>query len=219
MNIVVICSSQTHPIYSSLESWVSKQRAQHSVSLVNKVKELTQPAELLFLISCSELVTKATRSLFKKALVIHASDLPEGRGWSPHIWQVIRGADRFAVTMFEAEDAVDSGAIWAQRWVTLEGHELFDEINAKLFAAELELMDEAVAKFDTIAPRAQDTRAPTYFPKRTPEDSRLDPNASLASQFEQLRVADPVRFPAFFEYRGKRYYVQLSKTPFTASGQ
>jgi methionyl-tRNA formyltransferase len=97
------------------------------------------------LISCNEIVPASVRGRYRKTLVIHASDLPRGRGWSPYVWQVLEGKNRIPVTLLEAEDAVDSGAIWAQRDLSLEGHELFDEIAARLFELELELMEDGQA--------------------------------------------------------------------------
>ena len=49
----------------------------------------------------------------------------------------------------------------------------------------------------------------TYMTKRIPADSQLDPCKSIAEQFDLLRVADSQRFPAFFDYRGKRYLVKI----------
>jgi methionyl-tRNA formyltransferase len=144
-------------------------------------------------------------------LVIHASDPPEGRGWSPHIWQILEGRNRIAVSLIEAQDQVDTGAIWAQRDLVLEGHELNDEINDRLFTIELDLMNHALEMVGSRAPAPQDGRVPTYYRRRTPEDSRLDPSRSIAEQFDLLRVADPQRFPAFFDLRGHRYLVRIEK--------
>jgi len=135
----------------------------------------------------------------------------EGRGWSPHVWQILEGKNQIKVTLLEAEDVVDSGKIWAQRDMVLEGHELFDEINCKLFMTELELMEFAVTNFEMVTPRVQDGRPASHYPKRNPEDSRLDTDKTLAEQFDLLRVSDNERFPAFFDFRGHRYYVQLRK--------
>jgi methionyl-tRNA formyltransferase len=33
----------------------------------------------------------------------------------------------------------------------------------------------------------------------------------LAEQFDLLRVVDSERFPAFFEYRGRRYKLKIEK--------
>ena len=67
--------------------------------------------DILFLISCNEPISKDVRALFRATLVIHASDLPLGRGWSPHIWQVLEKKRFIKVTLLEAADLVDSGSI------------------------------------------------------------------------------------------------------------
>ncbi|AJA62016.1 MULTISPECIES: formyltransferase family protein [Bradyrhizobium] len=214
MKISIVCSSASHPVYAHLEQWARLARASHDVELVQKKAELTG-GDILFLISCHEIISAQDRARYGASLVIHASDLPLGRGWSPHIWQILEGKHDIVVSLLEAEDQVDTGAIWAQRHMVLEGHELYDEINAKLFAIEMELMSEAVAVEGRRARMRQDGRAPTYYRRRGPEDSRLDPNRSIAEQFELLRVVDPQRFPAFFDFRGHRYVVRIEKVEAT----
>ena len=54
---------------------------------------------------------------------------------------------------------------------------------------------------------------PTYYPKRKPEDSRLDFYKPLSDQFNLLRVCDNERYPAFFEWKGSRYMIRISKFP------
>lgn len=210
MKISILCSSDEHPIYPWLTAWTVRHADGHAVELVNR-KHALSGGDLLLLISCNEVIDTIVRNRYRTTLLIHSSDLPEGRGWSPHIWQILEGRSCIKVTLLEAVDAVDSGAIWAQRDLVLEGHELFEEINRKLFAVELDLMDFAVANFGHVVPRPQDSGVSTYYMKRTREDSRLDPHKTLAEQFDLLRVADSGRFPAFFDFRGHRYYVQLNK--------
>jgi methionyl-tRNA formyltransferase len=182
----------------------------HEVELVHGKDELSG-GDILLLISCHEIILSQDRQRYHASLVIHASDLPEGRGWSPHIWQILEGKRDIVVSLIEAQDQVDTGAVWAQRHLMLEGHELSDEINEKLFAIELELMDEALEKVGRAKPVPQDDRRPSYYRRRTPDDSRLDPHQPIADQFDLLRVADPVRFPAFFDLRGHRYVVRIEK--------
>lgn len=210
MKISVLCSHQNHPVYPQLVKWVERQSTNHTVELVDSKSRLSG-GSLLFLISCHEIVGADVRARYESTLVIHASDLPKGRGWSPHIWQVLGGESRITVSLLEAADAVDSGAIWAKRVFDLEGHELWDEINAKLFAIELELMDFAVDNFGRVNPELQTEESLDYFPKRTPQDSQLDPDKSLGEQFNLLRVCDPDRFPAYFELNGHNYRVIIQK--------
>ncbi|HVX76409.1 MAG TPA: formyltransferase family protein [Bradyrhizobium sp.] len=210
MKVSVLCSSESHPIYPYLEAWVKNVDAVHQVELVREKAELTG-GDILFLISCHEIISQQDRQKYAASLVIHASDLPRGRGWSPHVWQILEGKDKITVSLIEAEDKVDTGAIWAQRHLKLEGHELNDEINDKLFAIELDLMNHALESVGSGSPVPQDDRPPSYYPRRKPEDSRLDPYRSIAEQFDLLRVADPERFPAFFDLRGHRYLVRVEK--------
>lgn len=210
MKLSILCSSKEHPVFQSLALWQRKRGCYHEIELVQSSSELTG-GDILFLISCCEMMKKDLRDRYKATLVIHASDLPEGRGMSPHIWQIIEGKKAITVTLLEAEDKLDSGAIWTQRELLLEGHELYDEINEKLFALEGDLMDFAIENFKKISPAPQREIGPTYYRKRTPEDSRIDPDRTIAEQFDLLRVTDPARFPAFFDLRGHRYRITIEK--------
>jgi methionyl-tRNA formyltransferase len=187
MRIDIICSDVKHPFNERLEQWIEQKRSRHDVRLCRRVDEVGE-GDLLFLISCHEIVRSSVRTRFKSTLVIHASDL-----------------------LLEAADGVDSGRIWSQRRVELEGHELADEINARLFSAELELMDEAVESPGSVSPREQDSRTPSYYRKRTPADSELDPNKTIAEQFDLMRIADRRRFPNYFLLRGHKYILRLEK--------
>lgn len=73
-------------------------------------------------------------------------------------------------------------------------------------------MDFALKSYGRIEPQEQSADVePTYFRLRTPQDSRIDPNQTLAEQFNLIRVCDPIRFPAFFEHKGQRYALKLEK--------
>ncbi|MCU9948568.1 formyltransferase family protein [Pseudomonas sp. PDM13] len=205
MRIDVLCSDPRHPILPGLVQWCDA----HGATLHSDMGTL-EGGEFLFLISCQQLIGPALRARYRHTLVLHASDLPAGRGMSPHVWQVLEGAGRITVTLLDAADPVDSGDIWQQLAFTLDGHELCDEINARLFAAEFELMEWALAHCDSCAARPQ-AGEPSHYRRRRPEDSRIDPHKPLAEQFNLLRVADPERYPAFFELHGHRYEIVLRK--------
>lgn len=212
MKISILCTDAKHPVAPHLQAWARGSAASgHEVTLVHDKSEL-QGGDILFLVSCTQLIRPEVRARFKATLVLHASDLPAGRGWSPHIWSVLRGATGFTVSLLEAAEPVDSGAIWLKTTCSLEGHELLPEIEAKLFAAELSLMTQAVEKFQAIQPVPQRGEPGQSLPRRTPADSRLDVNKTLAEQFDLLRVVDAQRFPAFFEHRGHRYVLKIEKT-------
>lgn len=211
MKITILCSNEKHPVNRFLKQWISKNQKSHEVSLLRKRSEL-RGGDLLFLVSCHEIIRKSERQLFGKTLVIHASDLPQGRGWSPHIWTIAEGGSDITLSLLEANDATDSGDIWKKLAIKIPKHALWDEINQYVFRAELELMDFAVANFETVQPEAQNPSIkPSYFDKREPGHSEIEPNKSIAEQFDLIRVCDPNRFPAFFKLHGHTYAIHLEK--------
>ncbi|MCG3189246.1 MAG: Bifunctional polymyxin resistance protein ArnA [Burkholderiaceae bacterium] len=208
MNISILCTDPRHPVNPWLRRWADEQ-AGHRVSIHRDRRELAG-GDFLFLVSCHQMIGKSLRDLYYRTLVLHASALPKGRGMSPHIWQILEGADRLWVTLLNAEDALDSGDIWHQVELRFDGTELHDEINAKLFAAELELMSWALAHCDGATPRKQSGK-PSQYRKRTPADSAIDPTRPLVESFDLLRVADSERYPAYFDHRGCRYRIRIDK--------
>jgi methionyl-tRNA formyltransferase len=212
MKITLLCTDAAHPVNAYLQSWKDEQKSVHEVELVRSKSQL-EGGQILFLVSCSEIIRQADREKYLVTLVLHASDLPKGRGWSPHIWEIVNGADYITLSLLEAEDKVDRGRIWAKKRIDVPAHALWDEINHLLFTTEIELIDLAVKNFRRLTPQLQTAAASaTYYPKRTPQDSQIDPNKTIAEQFNQMRVCDPNRFPAFFVYLGQRYTVKLEKS-------
>ncbi len=209
MKLSVLCSSRQHPVWSKLERWVDQQcHAGHVARLMDNPADLSG-GDILFLVSCSDIISHELRQQFCHVLVLHASDLPKGRGWSPYIWEVLNGAGQLTVTLLEAEDNVDSGKIWLKMPIRLQGHELLADILDQITEAELVLMSRAVTEAGTLKPVAQQEGDASYYPRRTPADSELDPDATLRDLFSLLRVVDNERFPAFFYLHGHQYRLTI----------
>ena len=211
MKITVLCTNSNHPVFFHLQKWCQEVRQfGHFASLINAQSEL-ESGDVLFLVSCSDIIGPNVRKKFNHVLVLHASDLPKGRGWSPYIWSILNGAREVTVSLIGASEPLDSGPIYLKKSFTLEGHELLDEIHSKLFSIEMQLMSEFVSANAEIAPYDQKGNPGEYFRKRTPLDNKIDPSKSIEEQFDLLRVSDNERFPAFFELRGKKYILKLEK--------
>lgn len=211
MNITVLCSDPDHPVNPYLNAWVAEVSVRHSVRLVRSRSELTS-GDFLFLVSCSELIKSEHRKSYRHTLVLHASDLPKGRGWSPHIWELIRGSEAITLSLLEADDKVDTGRIWLKLRIPVGKTALWNEVNHLLFSAEIQLMNQAIDEYEEIEPYAQsgDSES-TYYRKRTPHDSQVDPSKSFAEQFDLMRMCDPQRYPAWFELRGQKYKITVEK--------
>lgn len=209
--ITILCTDPTHPVNQPLRAWVegNSRDADLEIEICRDCGDL-RGGDFLFLVSCHQIIRKPVRDLFRYTLVLHASDLPAGRGMSPHIWQILGGARNLTLSLLNAEDELDSGDIWSQLSFEVEAHELYDEINGKLFNAELQLMDWALANCDVVTPRKQSGDS-SFFRKRVPADSQIDPRRPLVDSFDLLRVADPQRYPAWFEHLGHRFTIRIER--------
>lgn len=211
MKITVLCTDPAHPVNAYLEGWVRNIGDLHTIDLVRSRSQLSE-GDFLFLVSCAEIITSEHRKKYRHTLVLHASDLPRGRGWSPHVWDVVNGAEFITLTLLEAEDKVDSGRLWLKRSIPVAKTALWHEVNQELFQAEIELMNEAVERYDEIKPYPQrEDIESTYYPKRTPSDSEIDPYKPISDQFDLIRMCDPQRYPAWFDYLGQKYKIILEK--------
>ena len=183
----------------------------HKVKIEYDANDL--PAgDLCFCLGLGQLMPDTARERFEHVLVVHESDLPKGRGWSPLTWQILEGEHRIPVTLFEAEATVDSGPVYAQRWLQFEGHELIDELRAAQASATRGLCRWFVDKYpQSVAHTRAQTGPATYYARRRPKDSELDAGKTLAEQFDQLRVADNDRYPACFRCRGEAYALRIDR--------
>ena len=206
-SVHIVCTDPRHGVNAWLERWIEDHAGDADIRLLRDAREASG-GDFLFLVSCHQIVGRDILDRYRHTLVLHASALPAGRGMSPHVWQILEGQPGFAVTLLEAAEALDAGRIWHQIEVAVPANAVCHEINALLFDAELALMDWALAHAHEVQPREQHG-TPSYYRKRGPADSRIDPERPLAELFDLLRVADPERYPAHFEYRGRRYRLRL----------
>lgn len=210
MKVSILCSDLGHPVVPHLHRWIEA-HPQLEIELCQKKVELTG-GSLLFLISCSEMIRQDTKDLYEHTLVIHASNVPNGRGFAPLNWQILEGAKIITVTMMDAAMKVDTGEIYHQVTFENEGFETFDEIFEKLFEAEIELMNYAVANYPNLPRRPQPTDVEdSYYRRRTAEDSKVLASQSLEEIFDLLRASDPIRYPVTFEHRGHRYRLAIER--------
>lgn len=192
----------------------------YSVQLRDKIMELGHRSELVYsqdhvkkgdilcLLSCENIFKKLT--LNKHNLVVHESALPKGKGWSPLTWQILEGATKIPVTLFEAVESVDAGIIYGQLNIELDGTELIDEIRKK----QAEITFQLVLNFIKGYPRNEgklQSGESTFYKKRKPQNSELDIESSLSTQFNLLRVCDNERYPAYFKIQGVKYFLKIYK--------
>jgi methionyl-tRNA formyltransferase len=168
--------------------------------------------DVLFALHYPALIPTQLFSLHKYNIVIHGADLPSGRGRSPIHWQVEEGCNEIPLTMFEMGDGPDNGPIYFKHTLKLDGTELLPYIRLKILKTELDMIDIFLSKWP-MTPQEQQGE-PSYYKKRARENQELDPNKTIADQFDKMRVADNEQYPLWFEHRGVTYEIKIySKAP------
>ena len=189
----------------------------HSVRWIYNPQDLA-PGDVCLLLSCSRMLSPQQLSLHRHNLVVHESALPHGQGWSPMTWQILEGSNQIPVSLFEATDELDSGSIYLQRLIELNGTELVDQWRALQASTSIELCLEWIDRYNHVITNAKTQQGEgSYYRRRRPSDSKLDPQSSIADQFDLLRVVDNERYPAIFEMHGRSY--ELLIRPASGSDQ
>ncbi len=182
----------------------------HSAAVIRKYEDV--PAgDIAFYLSCMKITPSEVLARHQWNFVVHASALPEGRGFSPLVWQILEGRSEIPITMIAMSEGVDEGDIARQSSLHFEGHELNTELRDCLGQAIVEQCLSVVS--DDQAPSlVPQEGSGSWYRRRRPEDSRVDPNRPIAEQFDLLRVVDNERYPAFFDHRGHRYKLLIEDT-------
>ena len=165
---------------------------------------------ICFLLGCTRILGPELLGRNTHNIVVHASDLPEGKGFSPPLCQILKGQEAITLTLFEAVEEVDAGPYYFKDEVRFEGHELLPELRDRIASKVNEMCVRFVENQASL--RAVETAGKgSYFRRRTRQDERLDVEKSIREQFSCMRVADNVRWPLFFEYLGYRYRLEVFK--------
>ncbi len=192
------------------ERIVARARAEGDDAVLARTYEEIAPGAVALFLGCVGLARPEIVARSRRNLVIHESDLPKGRGFAPMTWQVLEGRAEIPVCLIEAAESADAGPIVARRTLKFAGHELIGEMREALGNAYLDLAAEYLAASAPPVGVPQQGE-PSRYRRRTPKDSRLDPQRTIADQFALLRVVDNERYPAFFEHAGGVYRVRIDR--------
>ena len=173
--------------------------------------ELNEIFDIVFILSYHKIIPMEQLKNNKHNIVIHASALPQGKGWAPMFWQILEGKNDIPFTMFEASDGVDDGDIYLQQTLHLTGYELHDELREKQADFIIGMCIHFIENYDRYKTPHKQTGTESFYPKRVSKDSKLDIEKSIKEQFNLLRIVSNNDYPAFFEIDGHRYILKIEK--------
>lgn len=162
-----------------------------------------------FYLGCVKIAPPEILMRNRRNLVVHASDLPKGRGFSPWTYAILEGQNDIVICLIEAAGGADEGGVIYKERISLIGSELVDDLRCKIGEKTLELCLRFLQEPAPIDGKPQTGEA-SYYKRRYPRDSRINPEKTIAEQFDFLRVVDNDKYPAFFEYRGRRYKLAIT---------
>lgn len=172
--------------------------------------QIDEVYDVLFILSYHKIIQKEFLKN-KHNIVIHASDLPQGKGWAPMFWQVLENKNDIVFSMFEASDGVDDGDIYMKKTLCLNGFELNDELRYKQATFINEMCREFLLNYENYSSPKKQVGEESFYNKRSPKDSELDIDKTISEQFNLLRIVDNENYPAFFYKDGKKYILKIQE--------
>ncbi|MFC2091183.1 formyltransferase family protein [Elusimicrobiota bacterium] len=209
--IIAVLTSRSSWFIPYARKFVSRlKKSGYQARLFTSHENIPEKYNIVFMLSYFRIIEKSYLDKREHNIVVHESDLPEGKGWAPLFWQILKGQNVIPVVLFEASQKIDAGDIYIKSRIGLRGNELHDEIRSKQAAKSMELCMKFLSDMDKLKPLRQRGRS-TVFRRRSPSDSILNINKSIKEQFNQLRISDNKNYPAFFRYKNSEYVLKIYK--------
>lgn len=142
-------------------------------------------------------------------IIIHSSNLPEGRGWAPIYYTFFEQKTEYTISIISASDRVDSGNIimrahfpicdnYTASFIRKLDHEISFLLILKLFEQWPD------GRFESIKQEG----AGTYRSRRSNEDNEIDLNKSFSSLIPHLRGVE-YSSPAYFKFNETKYLIKI----------
>ena len=173
--------------------------------------DIKEAYDILFILSYHKIIEPVLLDKNRHNIVVHESDLPQGKGWAPLFWQILEGKQEITFSMFEAATGIDSGDIYLQRSLKLTGYELNAELRSKQAELTFKLCAEILDNLHLLQQPKKQICESSLYRKRTPDNSRLDLSKSIGEQFNLLRISSNEDYPAFFEIDSHRYILKVEE--------
>ena len=174
--------------------------------------------DLLLVIGWERLIPgKILDVLGKFACGMHGSPygLPKGRGRSPLNWSILTEHNKFITYLFTYDQFIDSGQIIGFKVFDINAFDTIATLHMKNRIAMSQLLNMYVPliESDKVAFASQPPEKPTYYPKRTPDDSGIDWSQTTRQIYNLIRAVAPPYPPAYCFHAGKKIFI-LEAYPF-----
>jgi UDP-4-amino-4-deoxy-L-arabinose formyltransferase/UDP-glucuronic acid dehydrogenase (UDP-4-keto-hexauronic acid decarboxylating) len=172
--------------------------------------------DVLFVIGWERLVPDAVLGLVRRGVYgMHGSPygLPRGRGRSPLNWSIIQGHDHFVTSLFRYSPGVDDGDVIDSKVFSILERDDIGVLHMKNRLCMGQLAGRHLKAILTgTAPLVpQPEEAPSFYPKRTPDDGAIDWTRSTQEIDRLIRAVAPPYPGAFSTNAGRKVVVEAAQ--------
>jgi methionyl-tRNA formyltransferase len=146
---------------------------------------------------------------------VHGSLLPKYRGRAPVNWAILRGESETGATLHVMTGKADAGEIVDQEAVPIGPDDTAFEVQGRVTAAAVKVLGRRLdeLKAGSAPRRPQDEAAATTFPRRRPEDGRIDWTESSQEVHDLVRAVTHPYPGAFTEILGGQTHIWKTALP------
>lgn len=185
----------------------AKNSLEYSV-FINQLRKMNP--EFIIVQGYSMLLDQEILDIAKVAAVnIHGALLPQYRGPNPIQWALVNNETETGVTMHYMTEDFDAGDIIAQNKIPIYIEDTWLEILDRITESTDNLLKEELPKLfsQTNARIYQDIDNARKWPRRTPDDGRIDLSKSVLSIYNLIRALVKPHPGAFYEDGGRRVII------------
>ncbi len=215
----------TNVLHADFESFA----AQRAIACVTMTGTMSDPSllaaartwrpELFVVVGWYHLLPRALREL-APAIGLHASLLPDYCGGAPLVWAIINGEQRTGITLFQLEDGVDDGPVYAQAEEPISDSDTIATLYARIESQGVGLLRRELAQIldGTARPVPQDTSRRRVFPQRKPADGRIDWTWPARRVYDFIRAQTRPYPGAYAMYRGEQVHIWRARMSEVGTG-
>lgn len=187
-------------------------RNQRSIEFVQKLSfDIILSVNYLFIIN-KELLQTPT----KYAINIHGSLLPKYRGRTPHVWAIINGEKQVGITAHIMTEELDAGDIIDQIIIPITEVDTGYTVLKYFEKTYPVLIDKLLNNINSFNLKPQCAEEATVFPKREPQDGRINWQWHKERIFNWIRALSKP-YPGSFCFYGKNKII-IHKSKISNSG-
>jgi methionyl-tRNA formyltransferase len=170
----------------------------------------SEKAEILFLLGYTSKIKISNYKYIKNIFLIHESDLPEGRGWSPIKHQILKNKRKIKCCLISCKGLIDSGDIYETGILNINKTDLYDDIKFKQYLITIKLISRFLKKYPNIKSKRQVGKI-TWYRKFTSSDDELDIDDTISNQFNKIRSTDYINHQNYFYINNQKFFLKISK--------